>query len=302
MDILQSDSGFRGFDQQLDRLREELAWRVGCVPAGELISLAWFNDFVSVVIDKLKLGNLVGITPLEPFNTLPIVGRIRVAGILANQRPPALPPKEQLMNERTAIKTVAAFDFDGTITTKDTFMPFLERAFGKTQVRLAMLSLIWEAIKVGLRLSTRDKFKELIVGKLFLNETTERLRIIGHEHAKAIATWYRPGALERIRWHREQGHRLVMVSASLDLYLEPAAKALGFDDLLCTRLSTNHLVFDGRLNGANCRRAEKVRLLESLLGPLRDYEVYAYGDSAGDTVMLYALHHPFYRPFVAFKA
>ena len=131
MDILQSDSGFRGFDQQLDRLREELAWRVGCLPAGELISLAWFNDFVSVVIDKLKLGNLVGITPLEPFNTLPIVGRIRVAGILANQRPPALPPKEQLMNEKTAIKTVAAFDFDGTITTKDTFMPFLERAFGK---------------------------------------------------------------------------------------------------------------------------------------------------------------------------
>ena len=195
-------------------------------------------------------------------------------------------------------RTVAAFDFDGTITTQDTFVPFLERAFGKTPVRLAFMSLFWEGVKVGLSLSTRDRFKELIVGKLFLNESTERLKRVGQEHAKATAAWYRPGALERIRWHREQGHRLVMVSASLDLYLEPAAKALGFDDLLCTRLSTNHLVFDGRLNGANCRRAEKVRLLESLLGSLQGYELYAYGDSAGDTEMLNAAQHPSFKPFL----
>ncbi len=89
-----------------------------------------------------------------------------------------------------------------------------------------------------------------------------------------------------------------MVSASLDLYLEPAAAALGFDDLLCTRLSSNHLAFDGRLKGANCRCAEKVRLLESLLGPLHGYEVYAYGDSIGDTEMLNAAQHSFFRPFL----
>lgn len=173
------------------------------------------------------------------------------------------------MTESMAIKTVAAFDFDGTFTTKGTFVPFLERAFGKTLVRMAFITLTWEAIKVGLRLSTRDRFKELIVGKLFVNVSTERMRKIGQEYAKAIEAWYRPGALEQIRWHREQGHRLVMVSASLDLYLEPVAVALGFDNLLCTRLSTNHLVFDGHLAGPNCRRTEKVRLLESLLGPLQ---------------------------------
>ena len=57
------------------------------------------------------------------------------------------------MTESMAIKTVAAFDFDGTFTTKGTFVPFLERAFGKTQVRMAFITLTWEAIKVGLRLS-----------------------------------------------------------------------------------------------------------------------------------------------------
>lgn len=62
LEILQSDSGFRGFDLQFDRLREELAWRLGSLPTGELINIAWFDDFASVVIDKLKLSNLVGVT------------------------------------------------------------------------------------------------------------------------------------------------------------------------------------------------------------------------------------------------
>ncbi len=74
------------------------------------------------------------------------------------------------MTDSMTRKTVAAFDFDGTITNKDTFVPFLERAFGKSQVRLAAMSLIFEAIKVGMHLSTRDRFKELIVRKLFSNE------------------------------------------------------------------------------------------------------------------------------------
>ena len=167
-------------------------------------------------------------------------------------------------------RTVAAFDFDGTITTQDTFVPFLERAFGKTPVRLAFMSLFWEGVKVGLSLSTRDRFKELIVGKLFLNESTERLKRVGQEHAKATAAWYRPGALERIRWHREQGHRLVMVSASLDLYLQP----------------------DRKSGSAGMPRPI------SLLGSLQGYELYAYGDSAGDTEMLNAAQHPSFKPFL----
>lgn len=195
-------------------------------------------------------------------------------------------------------KTVAAFDFDGTITTRDTFVPFLDRAFGKTAVRLAALSLAWAGIKVGLRLSNRDQFKALIVAKLFTNEPIERLQRVAQEHAQAITAWYRPAALERIRWHREQGHRLVMVSASLGLYLEPVAAALGFDDLLCTRLSTQGAFFDGQFVAGNCRRAEKVRQLESLLGSLAAYELYAYGDSAGDTEMLNAAQHPSFRPFM----
>lgn len=82
-------------------------------------------------------------------------------------------------------------------------------------------------------------------------------RKAGHDHAKAIWPLVRPMAERRIAWHKERGHRLVLVSASLDLYLEPITRELGFDDLLCTRLSKNHGVFDGNLDGKNCRAQKR---------------------------------------------
>jgi HAD superfamily phosphoserine phosphatase-like hydrolase len=88
-----------------------------------------------------------------------------------------------------------------------------------------------------------------------------------------------------------------MVSASLSLYLEPIARQLGFDDLLCTELAATQGVCSGELQGGNCRAAEKVRRLQSLLGSLDDYEIYAYGDSDGDTEMLAASDHPAFKPF-----
>jgi len=194
---------------------------------------------------------------------------------------------------------VAAFDFDGTITTKDTFIPYLKKAFGKRAVYLALFSLVGEAIKVGVGISNRDSFKEKIVAKLFVGQSLDKLQAIGKEHAKEIERWFRPAAIKKIHWHNQQGHRLIMVSASLDLYLEPMAKRLGFDELLCTRLSAKNNVLSGRLLGANCRGIGKTVQLELLVGPLAGVELYAYGDSAGDKEMLEAAMHPFFKPFIA---
>ncbi|MBK8320831.1 MAG: HAD-IB family hydrolase [Betaproteobacteria bacterium] len=192
---------------------------------------------------------------------------------------------------------VAAFDFDGTITTRDAFLPFLIKAFGRVRVYRVLFSLGWEGVKVKVGLSTRDQFKDLLVGKLFPNESLARLKNIGREHALDIRDWCRLGALERIQWHKQQGHRLVMVSASLDLYLQPIVDELGFDDLLCTALSVERGVCTGLLKGANCRAAEKVSRLRQLVGPIENIELYAYGDSDGDAQMLAVSDHPAYRPF-----
>lgn len=192
---------------------------------------------------------------------------------------------------------VAAFDFDVTITTKDTFVPFLFRAFGRRRVILAFSRLTLEAIKVLTGRSNRDRFKERIIGLLFEGESFQRMKRVGVEHAEAVDRLIRPAAIQRIAWHKERGHRLVMVSASLNFYLDPIARALGFDDLLCTRVSRHGETLKGSIDGANCRGPEKVSRLVALLGDLSVYELHAYGDSGGDQEMLAMADHPHYRPF-----
>ena len=192
---------------------------------------------------------------------------------------------------------VAAFDFDITMTTRDTFVPFLESAFGRSRVRLAFLRLTPEALKVAACLSDRDRFKEKIVEALFLGESVERLRDAGKAHAAAIEVLFRPAALRRVEWHRERGHRIVMVSASLDLYLTPVAEKLA--EIFPTVIggTDRHLVLDVTLEVPTCHRADKVRLLESWQLDLSGVELHPYGDSAGDRELLAIADHQHYRAF-----
>lgn len=197
---------------------------------------------------------------------------------------------------------IAAFDFDGTITTRDTFIPFLFKAFRKNKVLRSFLQLSPKAFLVGVGLYDRDQLKGDVVQSLFHKESVEKFRELGSQYAKTLAPIYRSAALDRIEWHKSNGHRCIMVSASLDLYLDDVSKKLGFDDLLCTVLSHNNRFFDGSLRGGNCRRIKKVTRLRSLLGDLDNYEIYSYGDSIGDREMIAIADHGFYRPFETDKS
>lgn len=192
---------------------------------------------------------------------------------------------------------MAAFDFDGTITTRSTFVPYLIRAFGVFRVGRALVRLTPQGLKVVCGRSDRNKLKDGIIADLFAGEALERLMNVGREYAEEAKRLLRPAAVRRIDWHRSQGHRLVMVSASLDLYLQPIAAALGFQNLLCTQISAAGLVCDGLLVGPNCRGPEKIRRLRALLEAVPHYELYAYGDAIGDRELLAAADHSFYRAF-----
>lgn len=192
---------------------------------------------------------------------------------------------------------VAAFDFDGTITTKDTFLPFLVSVFGAKKVGLALASLALPGINVGLGWASRDDFKSLLIRKLFTGASVKTLEAAGMAHARTMMPLCRQEALARIKWHQQSGHRVVLVSASLNFYLAPMAKQLGINDLLCTEVEVREGRCTGEMRGANCRAEEKVKRLEALLGPLEQYEIYAYGDSEGDTEMLTAATYPAFMPF-----
>ncbi len=199
-------------------------------------------------------------------------------------------------------RVVAAFDFDGTVTDRDTLVPFLVLAFGRARVAAAFAVLAFTGLGYLLRLVTIDEFKVRVLRRLVAGVPARRLRALGPAHARAIKPWLRPSALHRIAWHRARGDTLVLVSSTLDVYLRHVGAVLGFDVVLCSRLRARRGAdgvarFDGELDGADCTGDEKLRRLVSVVGDLSGVELHAYGDSAGDAALLGAADHAHFRPF-----
>jgi phosphatidylglycerophosphatase C len=98
-----------------------------------------------------------------------------------------------------------------------------------------------------------------------------------------------------MRWHQEQGHVVILVSASLGAYLHPLGDLLEVDAVLCTEMEVIDGVLTGRLVGKNCRGEEKVSRVQKWREEagidVQDL-VYAYGDSSGDKQLLDLFSQP----------
>jgi phosphatidylglycerophosphatase C len=188
---------------------------------------------------------------------------------------------------------IAAFDVDGTLTTRDCVRPFLERAAGRRRVITSMLRRPFATVVAAVR-RDRDRFKEIIVGGSLRGKLIADVETTGEQFAQYIlVNWLRPDTLRRLRWHQQAGHRIVLVSASLAAYLRPLALRLGIDDVLCTDSTRAGDRYGDRLVGLNCRADEKRRRLEQWLEEQRwvHAEVWAYGNSAGDRELLARADH-----------
>lgn len=184
-------------------------------------------------------------------------------------------------------RTVAAFDFDGTLTRRDTLLQFLASIVGWPRVAAAL------GVHARRLVRDRDVAKERLLVRLLAGRPDDELRRAGHAYAQTIRI--EPQMRERMAWHRAQGHELVIVSASLDLYLDEVARSLGVEHTLCTTLEVDaEGRCTGRLLGGNCRGPEKAKRLRTYLGdaPDDDLVLWAYGDSRGDHEMLAMADHP----------
>lgn len=185
------------------------------------------------------------------------------------------------------LPVVAAFDFDGTLTYRDSLLPFAIFTRGRLRSTLLVTAVLPQLLGFIVKLIPRQQAKEALLSQFFKGEHVETMRRWGQEFAhKGIPLLLRPEAMNRFFWHKQQGHRCVIVSASVDIYLAPWAYSVGFNDVLSSRLAVEDDKITGKLVGANCWGPEKVRKLEALLGPKSGYQLYAYGDSRGDKEML----------------
>ncbi|HEX6420161.1 MAG TPA: HAD-IB family hydrolase [Acidimicrobiales bacterium] len=200
---------------------------------------------------------------------------------------PASPSPGTAVPQRAGL---AAFDFDGTLAGRDTLVPFLRQVRGTARVGLALA-------RAGVRARDRDALKVAAVGHLFRGMSADDLERHGRAYAATLRAVLRPEMVERLHWHRDAGHAVVIVSASLGAYLRPLAHHLGLDAALAVELVRDA---SGVLTGAvvgelNTRGPEKVARLRAWaaerFGPAADLELWAYGDSAGDEELLAIADH-----------
>ena len=164
---------------------------------------------------------------------------------------------ERLQRGRQAEIPFAFFDFDGTLTRSDTFMPFLHHCAG------------W-----------RYYPKLLLVAPVLAGYLT---KLVANDVAKeAVLT----EGMQKLHEHRQQGHYCILVSASPELYLTEWAKQQGFDGILGTRLAVSDGRLTGKLSGSNCFGEEKVVRIETEYGKNCWRDSFAYSDSATDMPLL----------------
>ncbi len=130
-----------------------------------------------------------------------------------------------------------------------------------------------------------------MIRRVFADRRVDAVDPIARRYATSLADRLWPDSVARVDWHRDQGHRLVLVSASLALYAEPAARALGFDDVIAVELETSAGRHTGAMVGPNVRGDVKAQRLAALLGDATG-ALWAYGNSAGDDAMLAMADHP----------
>lgn len=189
--------------------------------------------------------------------------------------------------------TVAVFDLDGTLTRRDTYSGILLHSLRRRPAGIPKLvPLAVPVARFALGRLNNAVLKAMLLEAMFGGMPEHRLRGITTSFVdRLFAGGLRSRALEVLAMHRASGHRTVLLSASLDFYVEDIARRLRFDHCICTRTVRGP---DGTLTGelrtANCRGEEKLsRLLEHFGDARGEYFFVGYGDRETDFHLLTAL-------------
>jgi HAD superfamily hydrolase (TIGR01490 family) len=190
---------------------------------------------------------------------------------------------------------IALFDFDGTITTGDTWTPFMRIAVRPRRLMAAQLLLAPVVIGYRTGIISASKGRELAARAGFVGAEAAAVQHLGAQYAATtLPSVIRRSALDRIAWHRAQGDHIVVVSASLDAYLAPWCQQHGLD-YICTILEHRRGRLTGRYVDGDCAGFEKVRRIRARFDLGQYATLYAYGDSLEDRHMLELADKKFYR-------
>ncbi|MBA4145187.1 MAG: HAD-IB family hydrolase [Cytophaga sp.] len=194
-------------------------------------------------------------------------------------------------------KKVVLFDFDGTLTSKDTLFVFTRQTVGIFRFLTGMVILFLPMALQKTGLLSAHKAKEFFLSFFFKNQRLSVFTESCDRFAKEVLpSIIRKGALEALRDYQNQSYRIIIVSASAENWIIPWANTMGIE-VIASQLEIKEELLTGRLAGENCNGKEKVNRIRKLLNISEYEEIVAYGDSAGDQPMFELAHRHFYKPF-----
>jgi phosphatidylglycerophosphatase C len=188
--------------------------------------------------------------------------------------------------------TLAVFDLDGTISHRDTLFPLVLRWLARRPWRLLRLLGVVPGVLRFAFDRDRGALKQSLLRATLRG--VDRAALAAHCErfvTDTIATGCFAEALATVRRHREAGHILVLMSASVDFYVPEFGRQLGFDRALSTGVAWDGDRLDGTLTTANLRDEEKARRFNQLVAELAESETFAYGNSHSDLPHLRLARH-----------
>lgn len=187
---------------------------------------------------------------------------------------------------------IAVFDLDGTITRRDTLFPLVLRFLARRPWNLLRLVGVVPAVVRFAFDRDRGLLKQSLLRVTMRGATRADIDALSRAFVKRkIARGCFPEALAAVRRHRDAGHYLLLMSASVDFYVPEFARQLGFDQVISTEVRWDGDRLDGTLVSPNRRGMEKARCLRALLDARQDTETFAYGNSASDLPHMRLVRH-----------
>ncbi|OAL81599.1 phosphoserine phosphatase [Acinetobacter sp. SFB] len=187
-------------------------------------------------------------------------------------------------------KNLALFDFDGTLCKKDSFTGFIFYALSKRHIVKQGIKILPWIQAYYLNAYPAHAMRSKLFRAMFSNANALELEKVAQQYANNLVSQLNPPLLKQLRQHQALGDEVVLVSASVDIYLQPVCSLLNID-LICTQTEQINDTYTGQYTTPDCSSEQKKqRILEKY--SLEHYSViYAYGNSIEDKEMLELADH-----------
>lgn len=195
-------------------------------------------------------------------------------------------------------ETIVVFDFDGTITKKDTLIEFIKFTKGEWNFYAGFLLFSPLLIAMKLRIYPNWKVKQQLFSYFFKGVSSNNFNTWGKNFSIEIDKMVDNRAIKAIKLHSEKGNKIIIISASIENWILPWATQNWISSTLATKVEIDERnLLTGKFLTKNCYGQEKVNRFLAIFPKRDEYKLVAYGDSLGDKELLEFADESFYNKF-----